>query len=72
MLLNRWKIEEESEIEDVESSDKDTEEECDECGLRYLNKANLKRHTQSVHSKKRKAVTSVEEPRITRTRGYIG
>ena len=56
-------------MEDVpqaESSRNDLEE-CEERGLMYLNKANLKRHTQSVH-KKRKAIKSAEE-RITRARG---
>lgn len=71
LLLNRWQNEEEGEIEDVELSGKDTDEVCDECGLKYLNKANLKRHTQSVHNK-RKVVESTEEPRRTRARGYIG
>lgn len=70
LLLKKFQVEEESEMEDIpqaESSRNDGEE-CEECGLMYLNKANLKRHTQSAH-KKRKANNSTDEPRITRARG---
>ena len=56
-------------MEDVPQaeSSRNEQEECKECGLMYLNKANQKRHTQSAH-KKRKAIKPAEE-RITRARG---
>ena len=70
LLLKKFHMEKESEVENnpqAESSSNDHEE-CEECGLMYINKANLKRHTQTVH-KKRKATKSTDEPRITRARG---
>ena len=73
LLLNKWEIADGRQVENnlQKESRKDQQcIECTECGSKYLNKANLKRHTQAVHENSKRMRTEESfEPRVTRARG---
>ena len=63
LLLSKWEVENNAlNNREAQSSRIETLVECEECGHKYSNHANLKRHMQTIHKKGKKNETGTLEP----------